>query len=611
MRSIPILLTLPALALAACTQIMPEADPVCPGGVELQVSAGVSTRSTDSGWDTDVIGIRAVAVSEGSSSTMTRDYANVPYATDKIGSGGAQFKALNSEDKIFFDDREASVTFTAYGPFTEADDGLVSSLPGENGLITVDTRHQHTEGDYEPGDDPAQEAINYIWAPAVSASKPDPDVNFVFTHCMAELKLVIYPGAGTDVEEEEHLPYYLHGLVHDGTFDVTTGKAVATGEPEDTEIFYNFPFEIDKDGDDHKDVVYTILVLPQQIESLTISTDVEGENLVGEFKLPTYIDPDTGEQVTGFEAGKSYTYTTYVRPRELQTDRGSVIADWIDPDTGEAAEAYNDNLWDGHKIGIAVVNYELDKSEEDPDAAAGHYSSFRNVAYQTDSVGTVIANFHVVDYLDAIWYRNEGDDLTMSAYGPYQESGDKSLLPGDDGKIAVDCAELSAAYGSEAVNFIFAPETASAYDAENHTHSVDFDFTRSMAKIVITFIRQGTSFKGFYVNGLATAGVFDMTTGEAWATGEAVRWTFEDVSLNYYVDHTDVDENLYNDFTFYIFPQTAMIQFEYSSSGRNTSTCFAPATPTLEQTYEAGHVYHYTVTGLGGKISSGETYPVE
>ncbi|MCD8313380.1 MAG: fimbrillin family protein [Bacteroidales bacterium] len=587
---------------------MPETELAFPGCVELQVSGGVSTRSTDSGWDADVIGIRTVSVSEGSTSTMVADYANVAYATEKVGSGGAQFEAVNAEDRIIFDDSQATVTFTAYGPYTEADDGLISSLPGKGGVITVDTRHQYTEDDYHPGNDPAQEAINYIWAPAVSADEFNPEVDFVFSHCMAKLKLVIYPGAGTDVDEEEHLPYYLHGLVHDGTFDVTTGKATATGEPEDTEIYYNFPFEVDKNEDDeHKDVVYTILVLPQKIESLTISTDVDGENLVGEFSLPTYTDPDTGEQVTGFEAGKSYTYTTYVRPRELQTEKGSTIADWIDPDTGEASEAYNDNLWDGHKIGIAVVSYDLDASEEDTAAAEQLYTSFMNVAYQTDAVGEAAANFHVVDYLDAIWYRNEGDELTMRAYGPYQESGDKSLLPGNDGKVTADCAELSAAYGSEAANFIFAGETTSVYNEEDHTHFVDFDFTHSMAKIVLTYLYEERF--GFGIGGLATEGVFDVTTGVACASGEAVEWTLEDKNGDAYADrseYTDPETQLdARDFILYVFPQTATIEILITPS-RGSGTAYIRANN--EQTYEAGYVYHYTYNNWKGMLTGGETY---
>ncbi|MCD8292936.1 MAG: fimbrillin family protein, partial [Prevotellaceae bacterium] len=81
MRSIPLLWTLPALVLAACAETMTDVDPAVTGSVELQVTAGVSTRSTDSGWDADVIGIRTVSVSEGSTSTMVADYANVAYAT--------------------------------------------------------------------------------------------------------------------------------------------------------------------------------------------------------------------------------------------------------------------------------------------------------------------------------------------------------------------------------------------------------------------------------------------------------------------------------------------------------------------------------------------------
>ncbi len=598
------------MLMAACTAVSPGEEFPTTGSPELVVTAGISTKALDTGWDADVIGIRTVSVTEGSTSAMVDNYANVPYATEKIGTGGATFKAVNPEDRIIYDDREAEATFTAYGPFTEAADGLVSSLPGEDGVITVDTRNQYTKGDYEPGDDPAQEAINYIYAPAVSASEPNPEVKFTFSRCMAELRLVIYPGAGTDVEEEEHLPYYLHGLIHDGTFDVTTGKAVATGTPEDTEIFYNFPFEIDKDGDDHKDVVYTILVLPQKIESLTISTDVEGESLVGTFTLPTYTDPDTGDPVTGFEAGKSYTYTTYVRPRELQTEKGSTIADWIDPDTGEAAEAYNDNLWNAHSIGIAVAGYELDAEETDGDAAALHYSSFLNVAYQTDSVGVATANFHVIDYQDAIWYRNEGDELTMRAYAPYQASADKGVLPGDDGKVTADCASLSADYGIEAANFIFAPGTASVYDAESHTHSVDFAFTHSMAKIVITVLKY-TTYPGLWLEGMAPDGVFDVTTGEAYASGEAVQWTLVDTSGNCHVDHSDTytdPDTQYDavDYIFYVFPQTSLIGVTYFSNSRGAT---GTQQAILEQTYEAGHLYHYTFNYNNKDFTGGETYP--
>ena len=327
---------IPAVAatlLAACTQ----KDEVQNNPVEAQITAGVNgpkSRAVDNKWNADHVGVMAVDA-PGESTTMGKKYKNVEYQTASTGTS-ADFTPVTAGDGIFFEDASREFSFAAYAPYNTSH---AASLPGDNGKIAVKTKNQHTVA--------KQEAIDYIYASGAKGSKGSPVISFTdntaaggsdcsFKHKMARLVLKVQVSAADGFTEPSILRlanYKLGGLVHEGTFDVLTGTATATGAvvndwmliestyptPTTQTVTYNCV----SDYDVSKGVMtLTMILLPQTLADF----------------LNFEISPDDGEGQTysskdlikpALEAGYSYVYNITMKKTGLILS-GNTIENWND-----------------------------------------------------------------------------------------------------------------------------------------------------------------------------------------------------------------------------------------------------------------------------------------
>ena len=181
------------------------------GKVELGVSASVNegkmTRASNTTWyQNDKIGIYGTSGNVG--------YTNVQYICKEPAKGN--FQAYTTA--VYYGAETG--TFTAYHPYLELNASKNAALV-ENGKIKLDTSDQ------------LEREVDYLYAPAVSGSKQNPEVAFIFDHKMS--KLALHLGAGVGVGAYEDIPsafrFELSPLAQEGTFDPATGVIEATGTP--------------------------------------------------------------------------------------------------------------------------------------------------------------------------------------------------------------------------------------------------------------------------------------------------------------------------------------------------------------------------------------------
>jgi len=318
-----------ATALTACTQETEET----PYSVAARITAGVSgpaTRAVDNKWNADHIG---VMVTSHAGTTMGDKYKNVEYQTASI-LYTADFTPATAGNGIFFEDGSQTYTFAAYAPYASSADN--STLPGTGGKVAVSTSSQPTATD--------QEKIDYIYASGATATKNMPTISFTnntssggadcaFKHKMARLVInvqVSNTDGLSDVEVLRLADYKLGGLIHEGTFDVTTGTATATGTAvgdwmlrkctgagsERTaadNCVANFVPSQNK-------MTLTMILLPQTLADALVfevsPNDGEGQT----YANTTDIKPE-------LMAGYSYTYTITVKKSGLVIS-GSTIESW-------------------------------------------------------------------------------------------------------------------------------------------------------------------------------------------------------------------------------------------------------------------------------------------
>ncbi len=309
-----------ALCLMACSH---ESLDNTVGRTSLQVTAGVATKASDAVWNGDNIGITAVSTDPATSTGgMTSAYRNAKYSTTST-STVALFTPATEDQTIYFDDYSTKVSFTAYGPYQES---AIDELPGDEGVISGSTAVQVTAENTETVD-PAQEAIDYIFASEATATGMRPTVGFNFSHSMA--KIVVKIVAGTDIDEADirdtgSSVFTLSGLVHSGTFDVTTGVAAADGDAtatEDWDLAGSCPSETVDGG-----IAFIAIIYPQNPAAITLSAEIGGSKYSG-VTLPVPSADDGGTD--GFAAGNSYTYTLTVSKQSVNIGQnGSEIVNW-------------------------------------------------------------------------------------------------------------------------------------------------------------------------------------------------------------------------------------------------------------------------------------------
>ncbi len=303
-------LVVAALAFTACSK--DDVTSVSKDPVAAEISAGVDilSRALDEQWEADEIGVMATGAegtTEGYSSMMAGMYKNVKYTTTASTAAAASF---SSDNGIYFQDDKETVTFAAYGPYQESSD--ISVLPGEDGVISsISTELQSTRD--------AQKAFDFIYASGATASKSRPTVEFqndyAFAHKMTRLVIVIKPGDDVDAEEVLGGTYSLGGLLHSGTFNVSTGEAQAGGADAVAEWSLS-ENSLLTEGETEQ-LTFTSILYPQTLaEALTFTAVINNQSYTNK----TAINP-------ALESGTSYSYTITVKNTGLAIS-GCTVTNW-------------------------------------------------------------------------------------------------------------------------------------------------------------------------------------------------------------------------------------------------------------------------------------------
>lgn len=305
---------LPAAAFL-CIAVSCVLDPIYdfphPGAVPAQISAElVGTKAVENLWNKDKIG---VIVTESPSSDMTERYRNVGYFTASTGTA-AEFTATVNRGGIYFRNDE-NVKFSAYAPYLEGD---ATVYPGNDGEIAVSTLTQP--------DAAAAEKVDYLFAAEATASKATPAVKFAFSHIMSRiiLNVKVSTADGFDAADIDKGVFELNGLVHEGTVNMLTGKAAASGQASSE---WSLSTNAQKSAPTAGKHRYVAVVLPQSVPNgLTLKAVIDGLtfSIGGVF---------AGE----LEAGKSYTYDATLKRTGLEFT-GSTILPWepVDGGSGDA-----------------------------------------------------------------------------------------------------------------------------------------------------------------------------------------------------------------------------------------------------------------------------------
>lgn len=305
---------LPAAAFL-CIAVSCVLDPIYdfphPGAVPAQISAElVGTKAVENLWNKDKIG---VIVTESPSSDLTERYRNVGYVTASTGTA-AEFTATVNRGGIYFRNDEA-VKFSAYAPYCEGDATL---YPGNDGEIAVSTLTQP--------DAATAEKVDYLFAAEATASKATPAVKFAFSHIMSRiiLNIKVSTADGFDAADIDKGVFELNGLVHEGTVNVLTGKAAASGLASSA---WSLGANAQKSAPTAGKHRYVAVVLPQSVPNgLTLKAVIDGLT----FSIGGVL---AGE----LEAGKSYTYDATLKRSGLEFT-GSTILPW-DPVDGGSGDA--------------------------------------------------------------------------------------------------------------------------------------------------------------------------------------------------------------------------------------------------------------------------------
>lgn len=306
-----------ATMLAACSN---DENEVSNGPVEARITAGVSgpsTRAVDDTWTlNEYIGVRVASVT----STMAGIYKNVKYIASTLANEKKTATFTPATTGIFFQDASETVTFTAYAPYQES---AADAQPGTEGVVDV-----NTDGSVDNTQAGNQEKIDFIFTEGATASKSSPTVTFAkvnesndhsFKHKMArlQLKLKVSTSDGFDAGDmvKTGNTFKLSGLKHEGTFNVTTGEAVATSDVTNDWVITSF-----KHTDTDNVRTYSLILLPQNVSTSGLKLAITIDDQVYTTK-DNAINPN-------LEAGKSCLYTITAKKAGLVVD-GCTITPWV------------------------------------------------------------------------------------------------------------------------------------------------------------------------------------------------------------------------------------------------------------------------------------------
>lgn len=275
------------LALTSCGNdgIEPQ---VYDGPVAAQVTAGINgvlTRAMDASWDNnDAIGI--------SCSSTNTNYDNMKYVTDGDGSFTHEGGIASG---IFFQGTE-EVIFSAYYPFSGTEESPAGTI---NGVTTENQANQ--------------KSFDYLYATTTTTYK-NSTISFtgasVFKHKMSRLILKITTSAtdGFSAGDVTSGTYSISGIKHSGTFDTTTGTAIATDDVTND-------WAITATAQDaSKQRTYSMIFYPQDQPTLTFKAVIGGQTYAKDI-TPT------------LTASTSNTYTITVKKTGLVVS-SSTIEGW-------------------------------------------------------------------------------------------------------------------------------------------------------------------------------------------------------------------------------------------------------------------------------------------
>lgn len=295
---------LSALLLTACSGEEPAGNPE--GEVAVRITAGVNdalTRADGSVWEADRIG---VTVTSSPKSDMATRYRNMLYSTTS-NDAVAEFSAAGEE--IYFQNREESVTFSAYAPYSE----LTGSDSSADAAVAFNTEDQSSRE--------LQKKIDFIYAEGATASREKPEVLFsdeaAFRHVMSRLVIEVRTSTddGFSAEEVFGGHYTLGGLAHSAVFKPFKGVVEASGEAV---ADWNLDTKA-RSVNGTASKTFSAILVPQTLaEPLKFKAELAGQIFLNE----------TGIKPT-LESGKSYKYTITVRKTGL-TVSGCTIVDWTD-----------------------------------------------------------------------------------------------------------------------------------------------------------------------------------------------------------------------------------------------------------------------------------------
>lgn len=246
-----------------------------------------------------------------------------------------------------------------------------------------------------------------------------------------------------------------------------------------------------------------------------------------------------------------------------------------------------DNQWEADEIGVMVTNAPNSAIEE----------LYKNVKYTTTS-NTTSANFTAAEG-EGIFFQDASETVTFSAYAPYQPSA-ANALPGEDGVISGSTETQSTRESQKAFDYIFASGATASRTNTTVSFTGDHAFAHKMSRLIIvlkTSTRDGFTAEevkdgAYTLEGLTHSGTFNVTTGEAKATGtpaQAVGWSLTANCLE-----TDDDTQKTKTFTSILYPQTyTTLTLKAVITGQ---TYTAVLDEIEDNTLVSGNSYTYTVT---------------
>lgn len=269
--------------------------------------------------------------------------------------------------------------------------------------------------------------------------------------------------------------------------------------------------------------------------------------------------------------------------------------------SGPATRANND-VWEADAIGVRVTGVTGTTSG----ITSIMEDLYQNVEYTTESTSKD-ANFTSTD---GIFFQDANETVTFAAYGPYLSSANKATLPGTNGVITGSTENQSSRDDQKKIDYIYASGATASRSNPQVSFSGEHEFQHKMTKLILivrtsaddgfseTDVTRGT----YTLSGLTHTGQFDVTTGEASATGTASQDAWS-LSANSLMTEGETTQRI---FTSILYPQDLTSPLVFTATIDNQNYTSAGNDVQIQPELNAGYSYTYTITvkKTGLKIST-------